>query len=65
MSKSSKKCGYTGHMHILNRGMNENKEVFDSTQNKKHMKTELTEQNKHVKKGSGIVYPEAQCNCKK
>ena len=65
MSKSSKKCGYTGHMHILNRGMNENKENFDSARSKVHMKSEQGQPEKHIKKGTGIVYPEAQCNCKK
>ena len=65
MSKSSKKCGYTGHMRILNRGINENKEIFDSAQNKGHMKSEQGQPIKHVKKGTGIVYPEAQCNCNK
>jgi hypothetical protein len=65
MSKASKACKYAGHMHILNRGMNENKEIFDSARNKVSMKSEQGQPVKHVKKGTGIVYPEVQCNCKK
>jgi len=64
MSKSSKSCGYTGQMHIMNRGMNETKEIFNSARSKAQMNAGSGSQGKHVKKGSGgLVYPEAQCNC--
>ena len=66
MSKKSKSCKYTGHMHILNRGSNETKEIFDATQNKSHSDSTPDFLKKHVKKGSGgIVYPEDKCTCKK
>jgi len=65
MSKNSKSCGYTGHMRILDRGVNQTKENFDAGRDKSHLQFEHGPQAKHEKKGSGIVYPEAACTCKK
>lgn len=59
MSKNSKSCGYTGHIRILDRGINETKESFDAGKSKLNMQFD------HAKKSSGIVYPEVQCTCKK
>ena len=65
MSKESKSCGYTGHMRILNRGVNETKENFEAQQAHTHEHFEHNQAEQHAKKGSGIVYPEVACTCKK
>ena len=64
MSKESKSCGYTGHMRILDRGMNQTKEKFDAKNDNLNMRFEHGQPAKHEKKGSGVVYPEVQCTCK-
>jgi len=65
MSKSSKACGYTGHMRILDRGMNVTKEKFDAGRDKSTLQFEHGQPAKHEKKGTGVVYPEDKCICKK
>lgn len=62
--KTSKSCKYTGHMKIMNR-VDLNKRDLDSQQSKLNMRLEHDQQEKHAKKGSGIVYPEDKCICKK
>ena len=65
MSKNSKACGYTGHMRILDRGMNVTKVNFDANRSKSNLQFEHGQPAKHEKKGTGIVYPEDTCTCTK
>lgn len=69
MAKSSKSCGYTGHMHTMNK-VNENKIVYQSGKAQScGMQESMPAQ--HAKHKSD--YPEvaaeqraqAKCNCKK
>jgi len=69
MSKSSKSCGYTGHMHVMDR-VNSTKTMYQSGQAKSHgMDSPNLE--KHPKHKS--AYPEVaaearaqgSCTCKK
>jgi len=71
MSKSSKSCGYTGHMRVMNK-VNNNKEAFQSGQAKSHGfdSPNLEQHPKHK-----VAYPEVaaearagirgKCNCNK
>ncbi len=69
MSKSSKSCSYTGHMHVMNR-VNQTKEAYASN----HAQSQGLHNNvkqEHLKHKA--VYPEVQaqanaqakCSCKK
>jgi hypothetical protein len=69
MSKSSKSCGYTGHMRIMDK-VNNTKAAYQSEQAKSHG-MDSAQLEKHPK--HKIEYPEvsaqaraqAKCNCKK
>ena len=68
MSKSSKSCGYTGHMKVMNR-VNETKADYKSNRSKSHEAQQFAGQG-HLKHKAD--YPEvaaelraqAKCNCK-
>ncbi len=67
MSKSSKSCGYTGHMHVMDR-VNDTKKDFQAGQTKSHGadSAQVANHPKH-----SVAYPEvaaearalAKCNC--
>ncbi|MBP6869333.1 hypothetical protein KBC04_00395 [Candidatus Babeliales bacterium] len=59
MSKSSKSCKYTGHMHVMNKE-NHTKEDFSADKAKScAMQHKPTEQHCHHKR----AYPEEQTRC--
>lgn len=72
MSKRSKACSHTGHMHTMNK-INANKEnmnriTFETERNKIQLNTKKQGAAEHAKKGSCHAYPEdqsCQCACKK
>ena len=65
MSKSSKSCGYTGHMHVMNK-VNQTKEDFNAEKSKScRLQQQQSAQHCHSKQ----AYPEEknrcdQCSCK-
>jgi len=69
MSKSSKACGYTGHMHIMDR-VNSTKAMYESNKAKSH-KIHENRSEHHPKHKE--AYPEVaaearaqeKCTCKK
>lgn len=61
MSKKSKPCSYTGHMHTMNR-VNVEKKIFDfqSEQHKANLLTQKGAPVKHKNKGTDVALPQEQ-----
>lgn len=62
MSKKSKPCSYTGHMHTMNR-IDVEKKAFDSLtaqKSKMNLRSASGVPVKHKNKGTDVLYPEEQ-----